>query len=113
MKKFTLSIMLALATVVARAESVASASTWTDDLTTTEKFADLHRGAAMTIDNEGNAIVTGSYTTELQFAGIYLEATATSAFVAKYDKAGNRKWAAGLHGAATITAITTDAEGNI
>lgn len=113
MKKFTLSIMLALATVVARAESVASAPTWTDELTTTEKFADLHRGAAMTIDNEGNAIVTGSYTTDLQFAGSYLEAIATSAFVAKYDKAGNKKWAAGLKGAATISAITTDAEGNI
>lgn len=105
--------MLALATVVARAESVASASTWTAELTTTEAFADLHRGAAMTIDNEGNAIVTGSYTTNLQFAESYLEATATSAFVAKYDKDGNRKWAAGLNGAATINAITTDAEGNI
>ena len=105
--------MLALATVVARAESVATASTWTDELTTTEKFADLHRGAAMTIDNEGNAIVTGSYTTDLQFAGSYLEAIATSAFVAKYDKAGNKKWAAGLNGAATINAITTDAAGNI
>ena len=113
MKKFTLSIMLALATVVARAESVASASTWTDDLTTTEKFADLHRGAAMTIDNEGNAIVTGSYTTDLSFAASNLEAIATSAFVAKYDKAGKREWAAGLKGAATINAITTDAEGNI
>lgn len=105
--------MLALATVVARAESVASASTWTNELTTTAEIAELHRGAAMTIDNEGNAIVTGSYTTELQFAGSNLEATATSAFVAKYDKAGNRKWAAGLNGAATINAITTDAEGNI
>lgn len=105
--------MLALATVVARAESVATASTWTAELTTTAAIADLHRGAAMTIDNEGNAIVTGSYTTNLQFAESYLEATATSAFVAKYDKAGNKKWAAGLKGAATINAITTDAEGNI
>lgn len=105
--------MLALATVVARAESVATAPTWTDDLTTTEKFADLHRGAAMTIDNEGNAIVTGSYTTNLQFAESNLEAIATSAFVAKYDKAGKREWAAGLKGAATINAITTDAAGNI
>lgn len=105
--------MLALATVVARAESVASAPTWTNELTTTEAIADLHRGAAMTIDNEGNAIVTGSYTTDLQFAESYLEAAATSAFVAKYDKAGNKKWAAGLKGAATISAITTDAEGNI
>lgn len=113
MKKFTLSIMLALATVVARAESVATAPTWTAELTTTAAIADLHRGAAMTIDNEGNAIVTGSYTTELQFAGSNLEATATSAFVAKYDKAGIKKWAAGLNGAATINAITTDAEGNI
>lgn len=111
MKRFTFSVMLALATIVAHAENVAP--TWTANLTTTEKATDLQRGAAMTIDNEGNSIVTGTYTKDIEFASSYLEPIATSAFIAKYDKAGNKKWAAGLKGAATITTITNDAEGNV
>lgn len=103
--------MLALATIVAHAENVAP--TWTANLTTTEKATDLQRGAAMTIDNEGNSIVTGTYTKDIEFANSYLEPIATSAFIAKYDKAGNKKWAAGLKGAATITAVTNDTEGNV
>ena len=58
--------MLALATIVAHAENVAP--TWTANLTTTEKATDLQRGAAMTIDNEGNSIVTGTYTKDIEFA---------------------------------------------
>ena len=111
MKRFTFSVMLALATIVAHAENVAP--TWTANLTTTEKATDLQRGAAMTIDNEGNSIVTGTYTKDIEFANSYLEPIATSAFIAKYDKAGNKKWATGLKGAATITTITNDAEGNV
>lgn len=111
MKRFTFSVMLALATIVAHAENVAP--TWAANLTTTEKATDLQRGAAMTIDNEGNSIVTGTYTKDIEFASSYLEPIATSAFIAKYDKAGNKKWAAGLKGAATITTITNDAEGNV
>lgn len=111
MKRFTFSVMLALATIVAHAENVAP--TWRANLTTTEKATDLQRGAAMTIDNEGNSIVTGTYTKDIEFANSYLEPIATSAFIAKYDKAGNKKWAAGLKGAATITTITNDAEGNV
>lgn len=112
MKKFTFSVILALATIVANAEENA-APTWTANLATTEQVADLQRGSAMTIDNEGNAIVTGTYTKDIEFASSYLEPIATSAFIAKYDKAGNKKWAAGLKGAATITAVTNDAEGNV
>lgn len=112
MKKFTFSVMLALATIVANAEENA-APTWTANLATTEQVADMQRGSAMTIDNEGNAIVTGTYTKDIEFASSYLEPIATSAFIAKYDKAGNKKWAAGLKGAATITAVTNDAEGNV
>lgn len=112
MRRFTFSVMLALATVAVNAQETA-APTWTTNLTTTESASDLHRGGAMAIDNEGNSIVTGSFDKDLEFADSYLEPVATSAFIAKYDKAGNKKWAAGLSGAATITAVTTDADGNI
>ena len=106
-------MMLALATVAANAKDVLDAPTWTDNLTTTTEAKELTRAAAMAVDNEGNSIVTGSFTKNLEFAASYLEPVANSAFIAKYDKAGAKKWAAGLAGAATITTVATDAEGNV
>ena len=106
-------MMLALATVAANAKDVLDAPTWTDNLTTTTEAKELTRAAAMAVDNEGNSIVTGSFTKNLEFADSYLEPVANSAFIAKYDKAGAKKWAAGLAGAATITTVATDADGNV
>lgn len=106
-------MMLALATVAANAKDVLEAPTWTDNLTTTTEAKDLTRAAAMAVDNEGNSIVTGSFTKDLEFAASYLEPVANSAFIAKYDKAGAKKWAAGLAGAATVTTVATDADGNV
>ena len=113
MRRFTFSMMLALATVAANAKDVLEAPTWTDNLTTTTEAKDLTRAAAMAVDNEGNSIVTGSFTKDLEFAASYLEPVANSAFIAKYDKAGAKKWAAGLAGAATVTTVATDADGNV
>lgn len=106
-------MMLALATVAANAKDVLDAPTWTDNLTTTTEAKELTRAAAMAVDNEGNSIVTGSFTKDLEFADSYLESVANSAFIAKYDKAGAKKWAAGLAGAATVTTVATDADGNV
>lgn len=106
-------MMLALATVAANAKDVLDTPTWTDNLTTTTEAKDLTRAAAMAVDNEGNSIVTGSFTKDLEFADSYLEPVANSAFIAKYDKAGAKKWAAGLAGAATVTTVATDADGNV
>lgn len=106
-------MMLVLATVAANAKDVLDAPTWTDNLTTTTEAKDLTRAAAMAVDNEGNSIVTGSFTKDLEFADSYLEPVANSAFIAKYDKAGAKKWAAGLAGAATVTTVATDADGNV
>lgn len=106
-------MMLALATVAANAKDVLDAPTWTDNLTTTTEAKELTRAAAMAVDNEGNSIVTGSFTKDLEFADSYLEPVANSAFIAKYDKAGAKKWAAGLAGAATVTTVATDADGNV
>lgn len=106
-------MMLALATVAANAKDVLDAPTWTDNLTTTTEAKELTRAAAMAVDNDGNSIVTGSFTKDLEFAASYLEPVANSAFIAKYDKAGAKKWAAGLAGAATVTTVATDADGNV
>lgn len=86
---------------------------WLKTINATERVADLYRNAPVAIDNQGNAFVTGSYTKDLEFAKSYLEPTATSAFVAKYNKNGEEQWAASLKGAATITATATDEAGNV
>lgn len=112
MRKFTFSVMLALATVAVNAQETGT-NGWETYLSTTEKTADLQRGGAMAIDNEGNSIVTGSFDKEFEFGLNYLEPIATSAFIAKYDKTSERLWAASLQGSATITTVTTDAEGNV
>lgn len=106
-------MMLALATVAANAKDVLDAPTWTDNLTTTTEAKELTRAAAMAVDNEGNSIVTGSFTKDLEFAASYLEPVANSAFIAKYRLDGAKKWAAGLAGAATVTTVATDADGNV
>lgn len=106
-------MMLAVATVAANAKDVLDAPTWTDNLTTTTEAKDLTRATAMAVDNEGNSIVTGSFTKDLEFAASYLEPVANSAFIAKYRLDGAKMWAAGLAGAATITTVATDAEGNV
>lgn len=106
-------MMLALATVAANAKDVLDAPTWTDNLTTTAEAKELTRAAAMAVDNEGNSIVTGSFTKDLEFAASYLEHVANSAFIAKYRLDGAKMWAAGLAGAATITTVATDADGNV
>ena len=113
MRRFTFSMMLALATVAANAKDVLDAPTWTDNLTTTTEAKDLTRAASMAVDNEGNSIVTGSFTKDLEFAASYLEPVANSAFIAKYRLDGAKMWAAGLAGAATITTVATDADGNV
>ena len=106
-------MMLALATVAANAKDVLDAPTWTDNLTTPTEAKDLTRAASMAVDNEGNSIVTGSFTKDLEFAASYLEPVANSAFIAKYRLDGAKMWAAGLAGAATITTVATDADGNV
>ena len=112
MRRFTFSVMLALATVAVNAQEVGD-NGWETNLSTTKKTADLQRGGAMAIDNEGNSIVTGSFDKEVEFGESYLEPIATSAFIAKYDKGGKEQWPAFLQGAATVTTVTTDAEGNV
>lgn len=112
MKKITLSMLLALAAITVSAQD-RPAPTWSAHLTTTESAKDLHRGTPMAIDAEGNTVVTGGFTQDFTFASTTFEPIATSAFIAKYDKAGTAKWAATLKGGATVTAVTADEEGNV
>lgn len=111
MRKFTL--MLLLAASLTTSVKAQSSTSWMRVITTTTTVDDLYAKAPLAIDDNGNTYLTGTFTKDLDFGSSYLTPTATSAFVAKYDETGKDKWAAGLLGAATITSITTDAEGYV
>ena len=74
---------------------------------------DLNLSAPTAVDNAGNVYVTGSFRQGFAFGSSWLEATANSAYLGKYDANGNALWAVSLSGAATITAITTDEQNNV
>lgn len=112
MRRFTFSVMMALATVAANAQNFGTKA-WADTLSTVEKTENLVRSTPVAVDNDGNAIVTGSYDKDLAFGNDVESLTDNDKFIAKYDKNGKRLWAAGIQGKATITAVTTDEDGNI
>lgn len=104
--------MMALATVAANAQNFGTTA-WTDNLSTVEKSENLVRSTPVAIDKDGNAIVTGSYDKDLAFGNDLESVTANDQFIAKYDKNGKKLWATGIQGKVSITAVTTDDEGNI
>jgi hypothetical protein len=73
-------------------------------------------GIGICYDKSGNIYVTG-YQIQSVFGNDTLTGIGLSAFVAKYDTAGNVLWARNAYGTisptSTGTAITTDASGNI
>ncbi len=103
---------MALAAVAANAQNFGTQA-WTDNLTSVETATNLVRSTPVAIDGDGNAIVSGSYDTDLTFGNELASLTANDKFIAKYDKDGKKLWATGLQGKTVIRAITTDSEGNI
>lgn len=66
---------------------------------------------AVAVDN--SVYATGLFTQPFSFGTSDLEPIATSTYLAKYDAAGNKKWAVAFAGAATPTAITVAEDGSI
>ena len=65
------------------------------------------------MDADGNIYVSGTQTQDFDFAGTTIGSLGVGAYVAKYDVAGNEKFAFALYGSIALTAMTTDAEGNL
>ena len=117
MKKMLLFVaaLFSVATVCAQDDEFEfEEPTWTKTLTdVVEEASDANVNAPVVITNQGDVIKTGTFNMAFTFAGETLEPIAKSAYILKYDAKGNEVWGNALRGAATITAITTDDEGNI
>lgn len=113
MKKLLLSFAAACAVTAASAAVADLTKVWEKPVENAYKSTAKAWNAPVAVDAAGNVIATGAFTEDLTIAGATLEAVGTSAYVVKYDKAGTAAWAVAFTGAATITAIDTDADGNI
>lgn len=113
MKKLLLTLAAVGAIVTASAAVADLSKVWNVPVENAYKAEAKEWNAPVAVDAEGNVIATGAFTEDLTIAGANLEAIGTSAYVVKYDKTGKAAWAVAFTGAATITAIDTDADGNI
>lgn len=113
MKKLLLSFAAACAVTAASAAVADLTKVWEKPVENAFKASDKVWNAPVAVDAAGNVIATGAFTEDLTIAGSKLEAVGTSAYVVKYDKTGEAAWAVAFSGAATVTAIDTDADGNI
>ena len=116
MKKMLLLVaaMLTAATTFAQFDTFTGEPTWTKTIVgAVEEASDVYVNAPVAITSQGDVIKTGTFTQAFTFAGATLEPIAKSAYILKYDKDGNEVWGTALKGAATVTAVTTDEEGNI
>ena len=86
---------------------------WNSSISAVEQAGDAVVSSPSAIDAEGNLYVSGTMNKDFEFAEKTLSNLGIGTYVAKYDVQGNEKFAFAIYGAADITAMTTDAEGNL
>lgn len=114
MKKMLLFVVAMFTAATSFAQGDLENPTWTKTITNAvTEASDVEINSPIVITNQGDVIKTGTFTESFSFAGETFEPIAKSSYIVKYDKKGNEVWVNALRGAATVTAITADAEGNI
>lgn len=108
MKKTLLTAFAACAVCVS-----ANATAWTADITGIFDADGAVYAAQTAVAADGSVIATGAFNAEATILGNVFEPVGTSAYIAKYNADGTAAWSVALTGAVTVTAVTTDAEGNI
>ena len=112
MKKFLSLCTFVACSSLAQAQP-SSTPAWTETFKAVVEIADVNRTAPVAITQDGDVYSTGRFNQTIATDKIFLEPVAQDAYLIKYDKSGNELWGISLAGSATITAITTDAEGNV
>ncbi len=113
MKKILLTLAAVCAFGAADAAVADLSKTWSASVDNAFAAGNAVFNAPVALDAAGNVIATGAYNEDVTIAGTSLEAVGTSAYIAKYDTAGNALWAVGIIGSATINNVVADADNNI
>lgn len=112
MKKILLSLSLAFMACTLQAASFGTVK-WTKNVEAFSLADKAVRSAPVAVSSDGSTYVAGSFNTDMLFGTTILSNVATSAFIGKYDAEGHELWAVAMKGAARITAITADGNGNV
>lgn len=115
MKKLLLSIIGAASLMTVNA-AVPPTTTpvWTNTIYSVANAEDVNYSAKMAFTASGETYVAGIVSGEgFRFCPNMVEPVGVSSYVAKYDAIGVSAWAVTIKGAATVTAITTDAQGDV
>ncbi len=114
MRKILLTAVIALTAFNMQAQTWNSPAAWSKTLAPVTE-ADQLAGTKVTIAADGSVITTGTFNQDVTFGNTKLENAdqLTSAYIAKYNADGTEAWAVSMFGAAVVTAVDTDAEGNI
>ncbi|MDD7257402.1 MAG: cadherin [Prevotellaceae bacterium] len=84
---------------------------WTVKNSPATEAASLYRTAPLAVAADGSVFTTGTFDQPITIGKYALENVATSAYLAKYSATGEALWGISLSGAATITCIAVDADG--
>lgn len=109
MKKF---LLLAIAAASSMAVWAADAK-WTASVNNIFKDNKAVLSGVVTVDASGNSYAAGAYNQDVTINGKDFSAIGNSAYIAKYDATGSAKWTINFEGAATVSSMTTDADGNL
>lgn len=110
MKKTLLSMLAACSVVVASAAVTDLKAVWNANIPGSEGML---WNAPVAVIKAGNLYATGAFDKDVTIAGPMLSPVGTSSYIAKYDVAGTAKWAVAITGAANITAVDADNDGNV
>lgn len=111
MRKTILSIIAAASFITASAAVPTLTENWSKSLTGINVSPNYV--TPVKTDATGAVIATGTFDTDFEFAKNTLEALGTSSYILKYAADGTPAWGVALTGAATITTVDTDADGNV
>ncbi len=111
MRKILLSVLAVASCITVSAAVPTLTENWSKSLTGINESPNYV--TPVKTDATGAVIATGTFDTDFEFAQNTLEAIGTSSYILKYAADGTPAWGVALTGAATITAVDTDADGNI
>ena len=113
MKKLLLTFLVAAGALTVAAQSPYTAK-WTASLAQGLKEDAKSFNSPVATNENGDVVAALPYDQELTIAGQTFDAIGTGAYIVKYDATGvGALWAVNLEGAATVSDIKMDAEGNI
>lgn len=114
MKKFLLSVLGVASFIIMNAAQPAVTPVFENTIYSVANAEDVNYKAEMAFTATGETYAAGIVSGEgFRFCPNMVIPVGVSSYVVKYDNKGLSAWAATISGAATVTAMTTDAEGNV